>query len=113
MYIFVDTGSDRPASRYLQRYVVISVASKWHDIGLELMDISDEHELDALEVEPSLKDDTERAKKMFKRWLEKKPYASWNDLIEVLKLSHIGLCTLAYDIEGKLLSESMCNVITS
>ena len=102
------TVSDHPAPKYLHRYVVIPVASKWHDIGLELMDIGDEHELDVLEAE----NDTERAKKMFKRWLEKKPDASWSDLIKALKMQHIGLCTLAYDIEGKLLSESMCNVIT-
>ena len=107
-YIFVDTGSDRPALRYLHRYVITSVASKWHDIGLELMDIGDEHELNALEAEPN---DTERAKKMFNRWLEKKHDASWSDLIEVLKFPHIGLYTLANDIEGKLLSESMCNVL--
>ena len=107
-YIFFDTGSDRPALRYLHRYVVTSVTSKWHDIGLELMDIGDENELDALEAE----NDIERVKKMFKRWLEKKSDASWNDLIKVLRIPHIGLHTLADDIKGKLLSESMCNVIT-
>ena len=74
------------------------------------MEIGDEGELDVLKAEQN---DIERAKKMFKRWLEKKPDASWCDLIEVFKTKHIGLQTLAYEIEGKLLSESMCTVMLS
>ena len=74
------------------------------------MEIGDEGELDALKVEQN---DIECAKKMFKRWLEKKPDASWDDLIEVFKTPHIGLHTLAYDIEGKLLSESMYTIMLS
>ena len=102
-------GSDRPAFKYLNRYVVIYVASKWYDVGLELMEIEDEFELDALKAEQN---DIECAKKMLKCWLEKKPNASWNDLIEVFRAPHIGLHTLAFEIEGKL-SESMYTVTLS
>ena len=72
------------------------------------MEIEDEKELKVIKAEPNLKDDTERAKQMLNRWLEKKPNASWNDLIKVFKIPNIGLYTLAYEIEGKLsVSKSM------
>ena len=71
------------------------------------MEIGDEKELDVIKAEPSIKDDTERAKRMLNRWLEKKPDASWNDLIKVFRIPTIGLYTLAFDIEGKLICKSM------
>ena len=102
---FVYTGSDRPAIRYLHRHVVIPIAPKWYDVGLELMDINDEKELDVIKAESSL-EDTERTKRMLKRWLDKKHNASWNDLIKVFKIRSIGFQALAYEIEGKLLFKS-------
>ena len=109
MYTFVNTcaGSDRPAFRYLNRHVVLHIAPKWYDVGLELMEINDETELDVIKAEASLNDDTERAKRMLKRWLEKKPNASWNNLIKVFKIPHIRLYALAYEIEGKIFCKSM------
>ena len=71
------------------------------------MEIEDEKELDVIKAEPSIKDDTERAKRMLNRWLEKKSDASWNDLIKVFKIPNIGLYTLAYEIEGKLFFKSI------
>lgn len=109
IYTFVNTciGSDRPASRYLNRHVVLHIAHKWHDIGLELMELGDEKELDVIKDEPKFKDDVERTKAMLRRWLQKKPDASWNDLIKVFKIPTIGLYTLAFEIEGKLIHKSM------
>ena len=77
------------------------------------MDVGDEDKLKAIKVESSLKDDPERAKNMFQNWLDMKPHASWNDLIAVLRAPHIGLCTLAYEIEGKLISEGTYTVMLS
>ena len=66
----------------------------------------DEKKLDAIKAEQG-NDNTEHAIKMLQYWLEKKPNGSWNDLIRVLRLSHIGLNTTAGEIEDMLLPESM------
>jgi len=41
-------------------------------------------------------------KEMLRYWLQRQPCASWNQLIEVLRMDHIGLDTLASDIEEML-----------
>ena len=108
MLIYVYVGSDRPALKYLNRHVVIPIAPKWHDVGLELMEVEDEKELDQIKAEGS--DNKENTKRVLKLWLDKNPHASWNDLILVLRIPTIGLRTTALEIEGMLLSESMCAV---
>ena len=110
MYVplYIKTGSDRPGLKYLNRHVIKPIASKWYDIGLELMEVEDENELDTIQDEPSLKDNVERAKRMFKHWLKRKPDATWNDLLKSLKISAIGLNTTALDIERLLLPEGTC-----
>ena len=114
MYVpFVKTGSDRPGFKYLNRHVVTPIASKWYDVGLELMEVEDERELDTIQAEPTLKDNMERAKRMLKHWLDRKPDASWNDLLNALKISAIGLNTTSLEIEGLLLPESMFLVMVN
>ena len=71
------------------------------------MDIKDEKELNAIKTEQRFSDDKERAKEMLTVWLDRKPDASWNDLLNALKLSHIGLNTIALKIKRLLLSQSM------
>ena len=99
-------GSERPAFKYLNRYVVTAIAPKWHDVGLELMDKQDEKELKLIQAEQSI-DNKQRAKRMLEIWLEKKTDASWNDLLEVLKMPYIGLIATARTIERLLSSESV------
>ena len=100
-------GSDRPALKYLNRYVVPAIAPKWYDVGLELMDIQDEKELNVIRVEQSISDDKERAIKMLTVWRDKKIDASWNDILKVLKICNIGLNSTAFEIERLLLPESV------
>ena len=109
MYVplYVKTGSDTPALKYLNRHVIIPIASKWYEVGLELMEVEDENELDTIQDEPSVKDNVERTKRMFKHWRNRKPDATWNDLLEALKSPAIGLNTIALEIEGLLLPEGM------
>ena len=87
--------------RYLYRHVITHIAPIWYDIGLELFEIdsADEVQLDALKAEQNT-NDKERATKMLRDWLQKKANASWNELLRVLRLPHIGLSTRAHDIEG-------------
>ena len=76
----------------------------WHDIGLELMEIEDEGKINAIKAENI--DNKESTKRMLKCWLDKKPKASWNDLLKVLRIPNIGLDARASEIKGMLLPES-------
>ena len=99
IYIFV--GHHRPSLKYLNRYVRGSVGSKWHDLGIELLDPDDVEELDNIKAQYPL-DLSECCKAMFQLWLRKKSNASWNQLIESLRQPGIELDTLASKVEQLL-----------
>ena len=94
--------------RHLNRYVVPYITAVWYDVGLELFDTEreDEVKLTTLKAETSVKSDKDRAARMLDTWLERKPDASWNDVIKALRSPAIGLNSVALRIEG-MLSESM------
>ena len=94
--------------RYLNRHVITHIAPVWYDVGLELFEAKqdDEMQLEGIKAETGLSD-RERATTMLKLWLQKNPDASWNDLLEALKSSSVGLQSTARTIEEMLLSESM------
>ena len=97
------TGTDRPALKYLNKFVKKYITSQWHDIGIDLLDVEDESELKTIRINNpgnALKCTTE----MLDLWLEKKPDASWNQLIKTLRQPNIELEYLASKIE-KLLSK--------
>jgi len=97
MYI----GTDRPAMKYLNRYVRPHITKKWHDIGVELLDVGDEMVLDT--VQDDFPGDAEKcAAKMFRLWLARKTDANWNKLIQAFREPHIKLDVLASNIEGML-----------
>ena len=87
----------------MNRYVRGSVGLKWHDLGIELLDSSDDVE-DLDKIEAEYKPDLDKCcTKMFQLWLKKQPTASWNQLIEALRQPDIELHTLATKIEEMLL----------
>jgi len=91
-----------PSLKYLNRYVRGQVGSKWHDLGVELLETDDVATLDAIRSE-HLPDDDTRCTRMFTIWLNKQPTATWNQLIEALRQPGIGLNVLATNIEQMLL----------
>ena len=95
-------GCDRPALKYLNRYVRNEVSSKWHDLGLELLEPEDEGSLNDIKCN-NPNDVAECCKEMFQLWLNKYPDASWNQLIESLKEPSVGLNHLASKIEQMLI----------
>ena len=98
--VFV-VGTNRPTLKYLNRHVRPDIASKWHDVGVELLDEEDESALDAIKSNSSGDVDKYTAE-MLQLWLRRKPDASWNQLIEALRAPSIKLETLALKIEGML-----------
>ena len=94
-------GTDRPALKYLNRYVRANIVTKWHDVGVELLDVEDEPVLNAIKVNSS-GDVDKCAEEMLQLWLERKSDASWNQLIEAFRAPNIKLEALASKIEGML-----------
>ena len=88
--------------RYLSRYVIPRITSVWLEVGYEIFgtERDDELQLNTIKTE-SGSSNKECAGKMLNCWLDKKPDASWNDLINALKI--IGLQSAAYEIEAMLL----------
>ena len=99
MHIYI--GTDRPALKYLNKYVKADIANKWHDIGLELLDVEDESVLNTIKNDFRGDADTCTAE-MLQLWLVRKPKASWNDLIEAIREPNIKLNTLAAKLEAML-----------
>ena len=100
MHVFV-VGTDHPELKYLNRYVKPDIATKWKDVGVELLDVEDVPKLDIIKV--NFSGDADKCTvEMLQLWLNKKSDASWNQLIEAFKAPGIGLEALASKIEGML-----------
>ena len=98
--MIIHTGHDRPALKLLNKHVRKEVSSKWHDLGLELLEQEDEARLNEIETNnPS--DVSKSCKEMFQFWLNKCTNATWNQLIQALK--EVELNSLATTIEGMLI----------
>ena len=85
----------------LNRYVRADIATKWHDVGVELLDVEDEPALHAIKVNYS-GDVNQCTAEMLQLWLNRKPDASWNQLIKAFRAPNIKLEALASKIEGML-----------
>jgi len=96
----MNTGCDRPALKLLNKHVRKDVSSKWHDLGLELLEQEDEQKLHEIKMN-NPKDASECCKEMFQLWLEKCSNASWNQLIQALR--EVELSSLASKIEEILI----------
>ena len=96
-------GTDRPALKYLYRYVKDDIANDWFEIGVELFDVGDEVVLKTIKKNyPG--DANKCASEMLQLWLDRKLEASWNQLLKALREPSIKLNTLATKIE-KMLSK--------
>ena len=92
-------GFDRPALKLLNKHVRKHISSKWHDLGLELLEQEDEETLNEIETNnPS--DVRKCCKEMFRLWLRKCSTATWDQLIQALR--EVEETTLATKIEGML-----------
>jgi len=74
------------------------VASKWYELGVELLNEEQESQLDIIAADH--KNDVERCcQKMFWFWLETHPDATWYQLVESLKSKTVRMDSLATGIE--------------
>lgn len=96
--MFCHVGSSRPLLKDLYRHVVPIIASKWRDVGIELLRADKQNVLDIIETNHS-HDAVTCCKCVLKKWLDTSIDASWNQLITALKSPSIDLDYLATQIE--------------
>ena len=108
-------GSAKPSLRYLSDHVVPIVDHKWYGLGVQLFDDKDVKVLTSIEIDYRGDNDA-CCTKMFERWLEIAPNASWSKLISGLRAPSIKLHKLADELLIKLggcLFHGNCSIITS
>ena len=103
------TGSGRPARKYLKN-VKSLFADKWYDIGLELFDPEDESKLDEIQSNKG-GNVGDCCGEMLRVWLQKQPYATWNQLIDALRSPGVELFVVASKIEEMLNGMRHCYVM--
>ena len=88
----------KPTRKLLLRYVVPRVASKWHELGIELYKDADVSRLDTIQRQcPG--DFTKACTEMLSYWRETYGNATWNRLIKALKAPGLQLNAIALDIK--------------
>ena len=91
-------GNDRPTLRQLTD-VIEECSTRWHDLGVQLLE---EHTGSRIlnEIENDCPSSVVKCcRKMFDRWLEQQPNASWDQLLTAL--NRIGMNSAAEHIRGK------------
>ena len=94
------TGRDRPILRDLAIHVIPSVATRWYELGLVLLDTKYHNELTIIEADIR-NDAVTCCRKMFSKWLNTDELASWDKLIKAVRI--VQLNNVANDIEQLLL----------
>ena len=96
------TRYSRPSMKDLNKHVIPLVATRWYDLGLELLETKYERELDTIEKDSKAEGAKTCCRKMFSKWLEtQSDNASWDQLIQAVK--NIEVNNVASDIEQLLL----------
>ena len=101
LMIIMYTGDSRPILRDLYDQVVPSIADKWKDLGVQLLDPSliDQRVLEVIAADhPHSVEGC--CKSVFEKWLNTQEDASWQQLLEALK--NVQLVYLSSQIENKL-----------
>ena len=74
------------------------MATKWYELGLELLDDSQAKHLDIISANSP--DVTRCCREMFKHWLNAHPTASWYKLVDALRATGIEENTVAGMLES-------------
>ena len=88
--------------RDLAAHVIPSVNANWFNLGLQLLDPKYEAELDTIEAD-TRNDAATSCRKMFSKWLNTDELASWDKLIEALRIAQLN--NVANNIEQLIQSE--------
>jgi len=94
----------------LNKHVIPVVATKWYDLGLELLDSRYEKELDTIEKDGSKFDVQWCCRKMLGKWLEVSDDPTWEQLTNAVK--SISLNDVASSLESLFIPQSEQNRIS-
>ena len=83
-------------------HVIPSVATRWYELGLVLLDTNYHNELTIIEADVR-NDAATCCRKMFCKWLNTDELASWDKLIKAVRI--VQLNNVANDIEQLLLQD--------
>ena len=100
MFTLTTSGSDRPTLRDLTIHVIPSVATRWYELGLVLLDTKYQNQLSIIEADVK-NDAITCCRKMFSKWLNTDELASWDKLIQAVTV--VQLNSVANDIKELLL----------
>ena len=90
-------------------HVIPSVAAKWYQLGVLLLDSNCENELNTIEADTIARNDAETCcRKMFSRWLNTDEQASWDKLIRALR--HIQLNNVASDCFASKMTQCLAKL---
>ena len=89
------TADSRPSIKLLQKLVIPYVATKWFELGAELLDEDEEYKLDNIEFNHS--DVSKRCLEMFRTWL-KHTNPTWAQIVAALKSRGVDLASVADDL---------------
>ena len=95
-----DCPDDKHLNKYVRRKVCAAGANKWRDLGIVLMGQDAVADLDVIRINHP-NDVEERCSRMFTKWRQRTPKASWKQLIEALK--EVNLTQLASELEELLI----------
>ena len=87
---------------YLNRYVRDSIATKWHYVGIELLEQKGEEGIKIIQVNKA-GNVSECCAEMLQLWLQRQRNATWNQLICALRSPSVQLFDVATKIESLLL----------
>ena len=112
-YLFTSTsaihvGTDTPDLVYLNRYVRVSIATNWHNVGIELLEQKGEEALGIIQAN-NAGNVIECCAEMLQLWLKIQPNATWNQLICALRSPSVQLNNVAMKINGLLLPSAEGN----
>ena len=98
--VIIKVGYDRPILRDVTIHVIPSVATRWYELGLVLLDTKYHNELTIIEADVR-SDAVTCCRKMFSKWLNTDELASWDKLIKAVRI--VQLNNVSNDIEQLLL----------
>ena len=102
--MFLGIGSDQPSLKDLYDCVVIKVAVKWRDLGVQLLRADQEKILGIIEADHP-RDTVSCCKCVLETWLDTSTDATWNKLIRALRSPSVQLDYLADQLEQKMMTE--------
>lgn len=93
------TADARPTEKELNHHLIMEVAPRWREIGIELLD---NHQVSHLDIIAANNHDVRKScHEMLCFWLKSHPDANWHKIVAALQSPSVQLITIADVIQKK------------